>query len=70
MTEMNRRRDDQLQHMLGRMEAKLDRVVKDSEDFRENISPRVRSLETWRSGIAATVTALLAAVAYLFRGGH
>jgi hypothetical protein len=67
----NRRRDDELQRTLGKIEATLinvDAKLDSTTEYVQSISERTRALEQWRNGIAATVTALGAAMAYLFRG--
>lgn len=63
----------EMARVLTRLETKMDQClveVTDTKVYVREVSARTRSLELWRGGIAATVTALSAAVAYLFKGGN
>jgi uncharacterized lipoprotein NlpE involved in copper resistance len=71
--EFNRRRDDEIQRTLGKIEATLenmDKKLDDTTTYVREVSGRVKVLELWRSGIAAVITFIVAVAGYFeFTGG-
>ena len=73
-SEFNRRRDDDIQRTLGKIEATLvnmDKKLDDTTTYVREVSGRVRVLELWRSGIVAVGTFAAAVAGYFeFTGGR
>lgn len=73
MTELERRRDDQLLQAFGRMEGKVDAMHEDVKELKTDhgvLADKVSSLERSRAWITGAWAAVAAGVGYLLKGGN